>query len=156
VRAASLFQAATDPEVFEGEEAHRSLWDSVLHATHELLFGVWGGSPSRALRGSTARHRIIRTAFEYLDADPRKPVSTADLCAAVGVSPARLRAAFLAASRVGPQRCLKLRRLAMVRAALRQAHPHGSTLRDLALAHGFWHFRRFALDYQAMFGAAPS
>jgi AraC family ethanolamine operon transcriptional activator len=148
--------AAKDPEVFEVEEARRSLRASVLDAARELLEGPWGGAPPRLLRASRERGRIVRLVEDHLRADPGRPTGTADLCAALGLSPSRLRSAVTATFGMSPQRYLRLRRLAMARSALRSGDPRWRSVREVALAHGFWHLERFARAYRDMFGEAPS
>jgi AraC family ethanolamine operon transcriptional activator len=155
VRAASEV-AARDPEVFEVEEALRSLRASVLDAARELLTGPLGGAPPRALRATQARRRIVQAVDDYLRAAPSRPASTADIGNALGVSPSRLRSAFAATFGMSPRRYLGLRRLAMARSALRSADPRWPSVREVALAHGFWHLERFAREYRGMFGEAPS
>ncbi|MBX6373226.1 MAG: helix-turn-helix transcriptional regulator [Acetobacteraceae bacterium] len=153
---AALEVAKKDPEVFEVEEARRALRASVLDVARELLMGTWDGAFPRTFRSSPARHRIVRLMEDYLRANPRRLVDTADLCATLGRSPSRLRSAFAATFGVGPQRYLRIRRLAMVRSALRSGDPRWSSAQEVALAHGFWHLERFTREYRDMFGESPS
>jgi len=152
---AALEVAKKDPEVFEVEEARRALRASVLDVARELLMGTWDGAFPRTFRSSPARHRIVRLMEDYLRANPRRLVDTADLCATLGRSPSRLRSAFAATFGVGPQRYLRIRRLAMVRSALRSGDPRWSSAQEVALAHGFWHLERFTREYRDMFGESP-
>src|SRR3954453_13261685 len=156
LRAASLLQAAadvaaTDPEVFEGEEARRSLRASVLEISQELLAGPWGGERPRLLRSSPGRQRLVRAAEECLRDDPGRAITTVDLAAALGVSASRLRRAIRATFGISPQRYLRLRRLTLLRRSLRSAGPDGPLPRDVALAHGFWHLDRLAREYRETF-----
>jgi AraC family ethanolamine operon transcriptional activator len=57
---------------------------------------------------------------------------------------------------MGPARYLTLKRLAAVRAALRQADPVATTVTDTAIQHGFWELGRFAKEYRQTFGESPS
>jgi hypothetical protein len=77
--------AAKDPEVFEVAEARRSLRAEVLEAMRELLRAGphGGGARPRSLRATPARQRIVRAVEDYLQADPRRPAGTEDLCAAL-------------------------------------------------------------------------
>jgi AraC family transcriptional regulator, ethanolamine operon transcriptional activator len=156
LRAASLLQAAadvaaTDPEVFEVEEARRSLRASVLEISQELLAGPWGGERPRLLRSSPGRQRLVRAAEECLRDDPGRAITTMDLAAALGVSASRLRRAIRATFGISPQRYLRLRRLTLLRRSLRSAGPDGPLPRDVALAHGFWHLDRLAREYRETF-----
>jgi AraC family ethanolamine operon transcriptional activator len=156
LRAASLLQAAadvaaTDPEVFEVEEAQRALRASLLEISQELLAGPWGGERSRLLRSLPGRQTVVRAAEEYLRDDPRGAVTTVDLAAALGVSASRLRHAIRSTFGIGPQRYLRLRRLTLLRRALRTAGPDGPLPREAALAHGFWDLDRLACEYREIF-----
>jgi AraC-like DNA-binding protein len=160
-RAVDLARAATatavaDPATFDAEEARRSLRASLLHTAHELIAGPEDGEVPRIIRASPARRRVVLAADEYLAANPARPIYTEDLCAALGVSAARLAEAFRATFGISPHRFLKLRRLAMVRASLRSREGPTPLVKSAALSHGFWHLGQFAHDYRAMYGEAPS
>ena len=70
-------------------------------------------------RNSQARRRIVVSADEYLRAHMDRPIYTEELCDALAVSASSLAEAFRAVFVISPHRFLKLRRLSMVRAALR-------------------------------------
>ena len=155
-RAASLLRAfadvaTTDPAVFEIEAARRSLRASVLEIAQDLLAGPWDGERPRLLRRSPARQRIVRAAEESLRAAPGRAITTVDLAAALGVSQARLRLAFRSTFGIGPQHYLRLRRLTLLRRALRSARRDGPSPQDVALAHGFWQLGRLVRDYRDLF-----
>jgi len=162
-RVIDLIRAATttgmaNPPIFDAEEACRSLRASLLHGMHELIAEPKQCGGSQIVRESPARRRIVRAADEYLQANPARPIYTDDLCGALGISTARLADAFRVTFDVSPHRFLKLRRLAMVRAALRSRNNDGLPpfIRTVALMHGFWHFGQFARDYRALYGETPS
>jgi hypothetical protein len=71
----------------------------------------------RDIRISPAHRRIVNMVDEYLMANTPRPIYTEDLCDVLNVSPARLAEALRASWR-HPHRFLKLRLMAMVRAAL--------------------------------------
>ncbi|WP_207538164.1 AraC family transcriptional regulator [Sabulicella rubraurantiaca] len=144
--------AATDPEVFEVEEARRSLRASVLEATHELLVGPLDGEPTRILWSSAARRRLILAADEILRAASSHVSTAVDLAAALGVPADRLRRAIRETFGMGTQRYILLRRLTMLRTAIRRALEEGIPPRSIALAHGFWDLDRLARDFQQTFG----
>jgi AraC-like DNA-binding protein len=157
LRAASLLGdaaevAASDPEVFEVEEARRSLRSSVLEAVQELLAGPWGGEPPRIVSSAVERRRLVRAAEEVLRAGTGQVATTADLAAALGVPAGRLQRAIRATFGVGAQRYIQLRRLTMLRGALRRAVEDASPLSSAALAHGFWDLGRLAQDFRRIFG----
>jgi AraC-like DNA-binding protein len=160
-RAAGVVHHATaaaraDPRTFDAAEPRRSLRSSLLHAMRGLIADQDGRDRTRLLRVSPARRRIVRMADEYLRANPMRPIYTDDLCQALDTSVSRLAQAFRATFDISVHRFLKLRRLAMVRAALRSRGGPAPLVKTVALSHGFWHLGQFALDYRAMYGEAPS
>jgi len=56
---------------------------------------------------------------------------------------------------MGPNHFLLLRRLHLARRALREAAAD-TTVTDIATEFGFWELGRFAVEYKALFGEAPS
>jgi AraC-like DNA-binding protein len=106
--------------------------------------------------GIAAASALVRRAVAHLAERGFQPVFVPELCAAVAASEARLRDAFLRVYRVGPARYLRLRRLHLVRRALRTTRPDELTVSAAAARHGFFQFGRFAGDYRAFFGELPS
>jgi AraC-like DNA-binding protein len=109
--------------------------DSVAQRQHELIM-----------------HRFRRAEEE----NPDQPVYVAELCKAIGVSERTLRVCCQEQLGVGPKRYLQLRRLHLARRALRQASADAATVTEVATRYGFWHFGRFASEYQSLFGEPPS
>jgi AraC-like DNA-binding protein len=160
-RAVSLARDATaaaiaDLQAFDTAETRRSLRASLLRVAGDLIADSDSRDGARPLRASLARHGIVRMADAYLRANPMRPIYTDDLCGALGASPTRLAQAFSATFGISVHRFLKLRRLAMVRAALRSREGAAPLVKAVALSHGFWHLGQFAHDYRAMYGEAPS
>jgi len=77
---------------------------------------------------------------------------------ALGISASAMADAFHAAFGMSLHRFLKLRRLSMVRTAIRAATAEGSGMlvKTIALSHGFWHLGQFAHDYRKLYGETPS
>jgi AraC-like DNA-binding protein len=145
-----------DPDVFQVEEACRSLRASILDACHALFAGPEGSRP-RSLAGAPATlRRIVRTADDYLAAHPSEAADTPRLAAAIGASETRLRLAFAAVLGISAARYLMMRRLMLVHAALHAPDRPWRPVADTARAHGFWDIRRFERGYRAMFGESPT
>lgn len=160
-RASRIIRAAQDtadtcPGIFEEAEARRALRDSLLGALRPLLRPPSDASVAVAPRGAAARRRIVAAADEFLRLHIERPVYTEDLCDALGVSASSLADAFRGVFAVSPHRFLKLRRLALVRAALRMREGPVPLVKTIALSNGFWHLGQFSHDYRAAFGEMPS
>ena len=107
-------------------------------------------------RGTRSRRRIVIRADEYLRTHLDRPIYSEELCSVLGASASALADAFQASFGISPHRFLKLRRLSMVRAALRPYEGRMPLVKSVALAHGFWHLGLFAHDYRETFGGMPS
>ncbi|WP_431268063.1 helix-turn-helix domain-containing protein [Dankookia sp. P2] len=161
VRAASLMRDAAavmvaDPDVFEIDEARRSLRDALLDVCYDLLAGPHGGAVPRALAAaSSSLRRVVRAADDCLSADPARAFDTAQLSKTVGVSETQLRSAFLAVLGISAARYLLLRRLVLARAGLHSPDCRWGDTQAAARAYGFWNCRGFERAYRIMFGEAP-
>jgi AraC family transcriptional regulator, ethanolamine operon transcriptional activator len=155
IRAAAESAAAT-PETFDAEQPRLALREALLHAARDLISGAEEDAPVWVPRSSGARKRIVVAADDYLRAHIDRPIYTDELCDALGVSASSLVEAFHAVFVISPHRFLKLRRLSMVRAALRSREGARPLVKSVALSHGFWHQGQFAHDYRANFGESPS
>lgn len=103
-------------------------------------------------------HILHRTAREFRNQSihVESPVYTLDLCASADVSERTLRTVFREYFGMGPMQYLKLHRLQQVRRALCADSPNTSSVKSIALAHGFWELGRFAADYRRLFGESPA
>jgi transcriptional regulator GlxA family with amidase domain len=98
----------------------------------------------------------MRRFRRVVEENPDQPLYIPELCRAIGVSERTLRVCCQEQLGVGPKRYLQLRRLHLARRALRAARRDAATVTDIATRYGFWHFGRFAGEYQLLFDEAPS
>lgn len=129
---------------------------SLLDAARGMLAQGRDGEPARRLNARVGWARIVKGAQAYLDAHSGRAIYTEELCTRHGITSASLGEAFRQVLGTTPHRFLKLRRLAMVRAALLDRDAPPALVKSAALAHGFWHLGQFAQDYRAMYGETPS
>jgi AraC-like DNA-binding protein len=160
-RAAALtrdaFEVATqDPDVFEVEEARRALRFALLEISRELMNSPLDEEAARSRKACSVHRRLVRQADDWTTIAPNHAAGMTEMASALGVSERQLREAFASVLGVSPSRYLRLRRLVLARAALRSPGLSWSSVREVALAHGFWHFGRFAFLYRDAFGESPS
>jgi AraC-like DNA-binding protein len=149
--AAQLAEAA--PAVLAHPEAARGIEQALIEAMMDCL----GGGEVREDRAALRQHAAImrrfhRTIEQHLD----QPLYIPDLCAEIGASERTLRACCQEHLGMSPKRYLLLRRMHLVRRALRESTPADSTVTETATRYGFWQFGRLAGEYRALFGEAPS
>jgi AraC-like DNA-binding protein len=90
-----------------------------------------------------------------LNLDGRRPYLS-ELCAAANVSERTLQYAFRDIIGMSPLTYLHRLRLHHARDELRQAVKGSTTVTDVALNWGFWHFGEFSRAYKNCFGETPS
>lgn len=146
--------AEADPAALAAPGAARSLAASLREMAAEALTGGIAAEPPR--RATRDALRVFRQAEQVLHANIARPIYRDELCAALGVSRRKLHDAFIAVVGMTPPAYLKLRRLVLVRRALRSWRAGAPLVKTVALSHGFWHLGYFAQDYQEMFGELPS
>ena len=141
------------PAVLEHPEAARSLEQALIEALIHCLGGGEVEEDRAALRQHAAiMRRFDRAIQQYVD----KPLYVPDLCHEIGVSERTLRVCCLEHLGMGPKHYLLLRRMHMVRRALRESPPTATTVTEIATRYGFWQFGRFAGEYRSIFGELPS
>jgi methylphosphotriester-DNA--protein-cysteine methyltransferase len=141
------------PELIAHPEVARALEQDLIYTLVTCL-----SAGAHCQRVVPRRHRadIMRQFQDAIAAHSERVPHLPDLCKAIGVPERTLRvccAEFLGTS---PIRYLRLQRLARVRAALRHADPATANVSDIARRHGFLQLGRFAAQYRAVFGEAPS
>lgn len=104
-----------------------------------------------------ASSSVVRRVLDRAGEDPTRPPTAPELARLTGVSERTLRTIFHAEFGVGPVTHLRRRRLDAVHRELLALDPTApSTVADVAHRHGFAHAGRFAAEYRARFGEAPS
>jgi AraC-like DNA-binding protein len=145
--------AETHPEIIAHPEAARALEQELIHALVSCLTGddVHGNLATRQ------NHAAIMVRFEQALAasDARQP-SAPELSAAISVPERTLRLCCAECLGLSPSRYIRLRRLNMVRLALRRADPTTASVAEIAHRYQFSELGRFAVVYRATFGEAPS
>ena len=140
------------PAVLTHPDAAHGLEQALTEALMACLGGE-GHEDRAALRHHAAImrrfHRIIE---EHLD----QPLFIPELCKEIGASTRTLNACCHEHLGMGAKHFLLLRRMHMVRRALRESTPSETTVTQIATRYGFWQFGRFAVEYKTLFGQAPS
>lgn len=98
---------------------------------------------------------FVRRAEEMIAADPALPEGLGGLAGRLGVSVRRLQAGFRRHRHATPIEFVRAQRMGKARELLLAAGP-ATRVTDVALAVGYLHLGRFAADYRARYGEAPS
>jgi len=144
--------AEDSPAVLAHPEAVRGLEQALIEAMMDCL-----GGEVREDRVALRQHAVIMRRFhsvieQHLD----QPLYIPELCVEIGASQRSLRACCQEYLGMSPKRYLLLRRMQLVRRALRESAPTGTTVAEIATRYGFWEFGRFAGEYKLLFGELPS
>jgi len=100
--------------------------------------------------------QIVRSCEDYtLGLDGRRPYLS-ELCAAANASERTLQYAFKDIMGMSPLTYLHRLRLHRARDELRKTQSGTTTVTDVALNWGFWHFGEFSRAYKNCFGEVPS
>ena len=147
-------KAAHDtPDILELPEVSRALEKTITHILVRTL--AEGHSIEPTARGR--RHDVILAKFvTFLQANPDRPLYLTEICAAIGAAERTLRASCEEQLGMGPIRYLTLRRMHLVRRALRRTDSSKATVTRIVTDHGFWELGRFAVAYRSLFGESPS
>jgi AraC-like DNA-binding protein len=151
---AAAGQLAEDaPEIIAHPEAARGLEQALI----EALVGCLGEVEVREDRSALRHHATVLRRFRRaVEGKPDQPLYIPELCAAIGVSDRTLRICCQEQLGMSPKQYLTLRRMHLVRRALRDSSPGTTTVTEIATRYGFWQFGRFAGEYKSLFGEAPS
>jgi AraC-like DNA-binding protein len=143
----------TRPETVAHREIARAIEHEIIYALVECL-------KAKVVCGDTAARRrcaAIMNRFEAaLAANLDRQLPIATICKSLSVPERTLRMCCRECLGTGPSRYIQLRRLNLVRDALRQAGPATARVSDIAARYGYSEFGRFAASYRAIFGETPS
>jgi transcriptional regulator GlxA family with amidase domain len=145
--------AETRLKLIAHPEVARALERELLHALVHCL----AAEDADGYLETRRYHADIMLRFEDALAahvGPRLNMST--LCAAMSVPERTLRVFCKEFLGMSPGRYLLLRRLNIVRSALRRANPTTASVAEIARSHQFLELGRFAVTYRTIFGETPS
>ena len=141
------------PEIIANPDAARGLEQALIEAMVSSL----GEQSVREDRSALRHHATILRRFRRaVEETPDQALYIPELCKAIGVADRTLRACCQEQLGMSPKRYLLLRRMHLARRALRDSASDITTVTEIATRYGFWHFGRFAGEYQFLFGEAPS
>ena len=152
-----LHASATDlaentPQLLANPNAAHGLECALVQAMMDCLKMATPSSTA-----ATRRHAIIMKRFyQALEASVGQPIYLPQLCVAIGASDRTLRLCCQEYLGIGPKRYLHLRRMHLARRTLLRATAGSDNVTTIATRFGFWELGRFAVDYRALFGEAPS
>jgi AraC-like DNA-binding protein len=141
------------PAVIAQPEAARGLEQALIEAMVACLGIGEVGEDRSALRQHA---KIMRRFHRAVEERPDQALFIPELCTAIGASERTLRICCQEQLGVSPKRYLLLRRMHLVRRALRESDPAATTVTEIATRYGFWQFGRLAGEYRSLFGELPS
>ena len=149
--------AEKTPEVFN--DSHWARYGAQVEFIDSLLATIESCSEDEQVdtdKKGKSYSKIVKTCEDFtLNLDGRRPYMS-ELCAAAYVSERTLQYAFQDIMGMSPLTYLNRLRLHRARDELRKAKPDSTTVTDVALNWGFWHFGEFSRAYKNCFGELPS
>lgn len=153
LHAAASILAEDAPAVLAHPEAARGLEEALIGAIMDCL----ASAELEEERASQRQHAAImrrfrRTIEDHID----EPLYLPELCKEVGTSVRTLNTCCQEHLGMSAKRYLLVRRMNMVRRALRQSAPADTTVTEVSTRYGFWQLGRLAVEYKGLFGESPS
>ena len=149
--------AENSPEIFDGN--HWARHGAQVEVMDSLLATIESCSPDESLdsdKKGRSYSQIVQTCEDYtLNLDGRRPYMS-ELCSAANVSERTVQNAFRDIMGTSPLTYLHRLRLHRARDELRKANSEFTTVTDVAVNWGFWHFGEFSRAYKNCFGEVPS
>jgi AraC family ethanolamine operon transcriptional activator len=147
-----LFQAGIDRAWCNAPQAATLLEQDLMPLLIDALPPPRQADAPRPYR----RAALVATAKAYIMAHLDQPLTLAEICQAVCVSPRSLHYGFQEMLGMGPMAFVKVQRLHSIRRALKTADPTRQTVNYIARDWGFLSMGHFARDYKKLFGETPS
>ena len=145
--------AETKPDMIAHREVARAIEHDLLYALVHCL----SADEVHPEVGSRQRHAKIMARFENVLASSEGALrSVPEIAAVIGVSERTLRKCCEEFLGMSPGQYARLRRLNLVRTALRRADPATTSVAAIARQYGISELGRFAVAYRTMFGETPS
>ena len=149
---AAIHETVTSaPEMFADPVARQALEDALLVEIMDMLPTARASEPGRS---SVARRRTVDRARELMHGSGERALSLLEVCKAVGASPRKLGYCFQEVVGTSPMHYWRAMRLNRARRDLQRGAE--TSIYDVAVQHGFWHFSQFSLDYKRHFSEKPS
>jgi AraC-like DNA-binding protein len=145
--------AKTAPDILATPEVARAMETALVEA---MVFCIADRHSGDVRNVQRHRAKVMRRLEEVLTSTPDRPLYMPQLCAAVGASYTTLRDCCQEYLGMSPKRYLWVRRMHLVRRALRIADAEKTTVTEIATDYGFWELGRFAVAYRSLFGEPPS
>jgi AraC family ethanolamine operon transcriptional activator len=149
--------AENGPEVFN--DSHWARYGAQVEFMDSLLETMESCNRDKSVdtdKKGKSYSQIVKTCEDYtLNVEECRPYIS-ELCAAANVSERTLQNAFKDIIGMSPMTYLNRLRLHRARDELRKATGDSTTVTDVAMNWGFWHFGEFSRAYKNCFGELPS
>jgi len=113
------------------------------------------GRQEKAYLGNKSSYFVARRAQEYIEDHYSETIRIEDLCRCTGMSMRTIQRSFSEYFQMSPLEYIKARRLGAARQALLASDASRDSVTQIALANGFTHLGRFAVDYRKHFDESP-
>jgi len=138
------------PTLIDKEKAIKSLQNQLLQTVAEILLPT----PNTFLE--TTKIDSLASALKCMDSHLSDHFGVAEIARELNISRCSLQTLFTNYFGLSPLKFINLRRMNLVREALRHCDPESTSIANIAAQHGFWHLGRFAGNYRELFGELPS
>ena len=149
--------AEKNPEIFNNN--HWARFGAQIEFMDSMFAAIESCNPDEAVdtdKKGKSYSQIVQTCEEYtLNLGGRRPYLS-ELCKASNVSERTLQYAFRDILGMSPLTYLHRLRLHRARDELRKANSGSSSVTDVAINWGFWHFSEFSRAYKNCFDELPS